>query len=156
MLNTSMNSKPTLPRPNRDSYFLEIAQVVSKRATCGRRRVGCVLVNSRNHIIATGYNGVPRNFPHCNDHPCPGRHCASGTGLDACIATHAEANALLQCGDVDTIDTCYVTASPCTHCTKLLLNTTCRRIVYLEEYPHTTSKELWLSDATRTWVKGTV
>lgn len=144
------------PRPSRDSYFLEIAQVVSKRATCARRRVGCVLVDKGNRVLATGYNGVPRGFRHCIDNPCAGASAPSGTGLDACLATHAEANALLQCGDTEAIDTCYVTASPCIHCTKLLLNTSCRRVVFLEEYPHPQSKDLWLSVKEKIWDKGTV
>lgn len=142
-------------RPERDTYFLQIATVVSKRATCRRRSVGCVLVSKKNHILATGYNGVPRGFQHCIDHPCGGHTAASGTGLDACLATHAEANALLQCGDVEAIDTCYVTTSSCVNCTKLLLNTACNRIVFLEEYPHPQSKDLWLS-AGKIWDKGTV
>ena len=32
---------------------------------------------------------------------------------------------------------------PCMTCTKLLLNTSCKRIVYIEDYPHQEAKELW-------------
>src|SRR5690348_16904752 len=95
-----------------DHYFLRLAQVTSTRGTCGRRKVGCILVDSSRRVLATGYNGGPRNFPHCGEHaPCPGFHCPSGEGLDKCIAIHAEANALLQCRDPDAIHTCYTTAS---------------------------------------------
>ena len=45
-----------MTRLETDAYFLEIAKTVAQRATCPRRQVGCVLVNSRNHIVATGYN----------------------------------------------------------------------------------------------------
>lgn len=129
-----------------DYYFLRIAQITSTRGTCGRRQVGCVLVDSSRRVLATGYNGSPRGFPHCSrESPCPGLRCAPGTGLEKCIAIHAEQNALLQCRDVDAIHTCYSTASPCIHCTKLLLNTSTTRIVFLEEYPHPEARELWLS-----------
>ena len=45
-------------RPSWDEYFLEVAVLVSKRATCLRRRVGAVLVKDKK-ILATGYNGAP-------------------------------------------------------------------------------------------------
>ncbi len=132
-------------RPNPDEYFLDMAELVSNRSTCIRKQVGCVLVNVRGHVLATGYNGVPRGWDHCNeDSPCPGVNAASGTNLDACFATHAEQNALLQCPDVNQIWSCYVTYSPCVHCTKLLLNTSCKRIVFAEIYAHDdVSKEMW-------------
>lgn len=57
---------------------------------------------------------------------------------------------MLQCKDVYSIHTCYVTASPCMTCIKLLLNTSCERIVFVEEYPHSAAKELWIS-AGRAW-----
>jgi dCMP deaminase len=85
-------------------------------------------------------------------HACSGAKAASGTNLDGCQAIHAEQNALLQTRDVYSIHTAYVTASPCMTCTKLLLNTSCQRIVFLEDYPHSASKELWES-SDREWTK---
>jgi dCMP deaminase len=76
-------------------------------------------------------------------HACSGAASPSGTNLDACEAIHAEQNALLQCHDVFDIHTCYVTASPCVTCTKLLLNTGCQRIVFVEEYPQPEAGRLW-------------
>lgn len=70
--------------------------------------------------------------------------------LDGCQAIHAEQNALLQCRDVYAIHTAYVTASPCMTCVKLLLNTSCERIVYVEEYPHSAARDLW-TGAGRSW-----
>lgn len=138
-------------RPTHDEYFLDMAKLVSTRGTCARRKVGCVLVNSRHHVIATGYNGVPSGSPHCTDTPCAGANAPSGKGLELCEAIHAEQNALLQCHDVYSIDTCYCTASPCITCIKLLLNTSCQRIVFISEYPHPQSKVLWVA-AGRTWI----
>jgi dCMP deaminase len=77
---------------------------------------------------------------------------ASGQGLDACEAIHAEQNALLQCRDVHLIKTCYLTLSPCITCVKLLLNTSCERIVFIEEYVDARPKDLWEA-AGRTWEK---
>lgn len=149
-------------RPSRDEWAMSLALVTSQRSTCFRRQVGCVLLNSRGHVLATGYNGVASGLPHCNMHDpfhelgfpnaCAGATAPSGTNLDACQAIHAEQNALLQCKDVYDIHTCYVTTSPCMTCTKLLLNTGCQRIVFVEEYPHQEARALWES-ADRRWEK---
>lgn len=137
-------------RPSIDEYFLTMAVVASTRGTCARRRVGCVLVNERNHIMATGYNGPSRGEAHCIDAPCPGASMPSGTGLSTCESIHGEANALLQCRDVYSIKTVYCTTSPCVDCVKLLLNTSAQRIVFLEKYPHTQSEDRWIRNG-RVW-----
>ena len=167
-------------RPSRDQWAMALAVVTAQRSTCLRRHVGCVLLDHRGHVLATGYNGVAAGMPHCNEptgfnfeyangidktrpltgqstgtipvfkHACAGSGAAPGASLDACEAIHAEANALLQCHDVHEIATAYVTASPCIQCTKLLLNTGCERIVYLEPYPHPEAEVLW-DRAGRQW-----
>lgn len=137
-------------RPSKDQYFASMALLVATRATCARRSVGCVLVNARGHVLSTGYNGPAAGQPHCIDVPCKGACAAPGTMLEACEALHAEQNGLLQCKDVYSIDTAYVTASPCVTCTKLLMNTSCNRIVYIDEYPHPAARLLW-EGAGRKW-----
>ena len=141
-------------RPDKTSYFLSLACQVAERATCARRKVGCVLIDEHHHIKATGYNGVAAGRPHCIEHNCPGAGYPSGQGLEFCEALHAEQNALLQCENVYKIKTAFVTASPCVTCTKLFLNTSCGEIVFLEEYPHTTAQTLW-EDAGRIWRSAT-
>jgi len=54
-------------RPSIDEYFLDMAKVVSSRSTCLRRSVGCVLVDGYGNVLSTGYNGVARGLPHCNE-----------------------------------------------------------------------------------------
>lgn len=144
---------PADDRPGRDAYFLALARVAATRGTCARRRVGAVLVSRVGHVLATGYNGVPMDSPHCRGGvPCPGAAAPAGEGLAECDAIHAEMNALLQCQDVWAIEACYVTASPCVFCVRLLLNTACRRIVYAEEYPHPRARWLW-ERAGRAWAR---
>ena len=142
-----------MSRPTKDRWGLNLADVVSTRATCLRRSVGCVLVDARGRVLATGFNGVAAGLPHCSEgHPCAGASCPSGTGLDLCEAIHAEANALLQCRDVDAITTAYVTVSPCVTCTKLLLSTGCQRIVASKPYAHDqAARQLW-ERAGRRWL----
>lgn len=136
-------------RPDRDIYFLRMARLVSSRSTCLSRQVGCVLVNDRNHVKATGYNGPAAGLPHCEF--CV--KAASGQDLDKCPATHAEQNALLQCGDVYELKTAYCTTAPCIHCIKLLLNTSCQRIVFIDDYPGADfGLRLW-SSMGREWMR---
>lgn len=149
-------------RPSRDQWAMQLALDTAKRSTCCRRQVGCILLNERGHVLATGYNGVAAGLPHCNEHDpffpeglphaCEGAHSPSGTDLDNCQAIHAEQNALLQCSDVHQIHTAYVTASPCVTCTKLLLNSGCQRIIFVEEYPHHQAQALWEGTG-REWLK---
>jgi dCMP deaminase len=107
-------------------YFMEIAEVVSDRATCDRRKVGAVIVRDR-MILSTGYNGSIRGMPHCDEagHMMEGGHC---------VATiHAEANAILQAArnGVRIEDAeIYTTASPCWNCFKMIANSGIRRIYY--------------------------
>lgn len=140
-------------RPTLDVTGLRAALIWAERGTCKRRKVGCVLVNGHGHTLATGYNGRPSGWPHCYDEPCPGAHQQSGTALNFCEAIHAEANALLQCKNVMEVYTAYCTTAPCVECVKLLLNTSCTRIVFLEDYPHSkVSRERWERRGAREWL----
>lgn len=148
----------TLVRVDAQNYFLNMAELVSMRGTCARRQVGCILVDKNNLVLATGYNGNPRGHKHCTDSPCKGAKLkGTGLGLDVCEAIHAEQNALLQCKDVDKIKTAYITVSPCMTCVKLLLNTSCEEIVFMEEYiDNNNPKRMW-QNGKRKWTHaGTV
>lgn len=125
-------------RPSWDEYFIDIAMAVSGRSTCPRRSVGAVLVADK-RILATGYNGAPEGLPHCTDVGC--------LMVDGhCLRTlHAEQNALLQAAahGVSTQGaTVYVTAEPCVHCTKMLLNARIARIVYRDAYVDKLAREM--------------
>jgi len=121
------------PRLATDEYFLQIAKTVAQRSTCPRRQVGCVLVDSKNHIVATGYNGVPTGFTHCIDTPCLGASYPTGEGLEFCEAIHAEVNAFLQLRSDDAL-TAYMTVTPCFTCGKMFANSNVKKIIALEDY----------------------
>ncbi|MBO4448424.1 MAG: dCMP deaminase family protein [Kiritimatiellae bacterium] len=133
-----MARKKRDPRPSWDEYFMEIAHVVAKRSNCSRRKVGAVIMN-RNHILSAGYNGTPRGVRNCFEGGCP--RCAgktpSGKGLDECLCTHAEQNAICQAalhGVAIDGATLYVTISPCLICAKLIINAGIREVVYDGDY----------------------
>jgi dCMP deaminase len=127
-----------------------IAAVLARRATCRKLRVGAVLVDERDRILGTGYNGVPHRMQHCTDTPCPGVHAPKGA--DLCEAVHAEQNALLQCTALDKIHALYVTHAPCMRCTKMLLNTNCKAIYFVDDtHLEESAQRLWQS-AGRAWI----
>ena len=119
-------------RPSLDLTMLAVAKVLSHRATCIKRQVGCVLTDKTGRILSTGYNGVAHGLKHCIEVPCPGTY--HNAGSDTCQAIHAEMNALINCRDAQLIDTCYCTVLPCMPCMKTLMNTSCERVVYLENH----------------------
>src|SRR5579872_6157791 len=53
-------------RPTWDEYFLDIAEAVSKRASCSRAQHGAVIVTADQQILATGYNCAPAGLRHCD------------------------------------------------------------------------------------------
>ena len=50
----------TVQRPSWDDYFMEVADSISKRATCDRS--GCVIAKD-NQILVAGYVGAPAQIP---------------------------------------------------------------------------------------------
>ena len=141
-----------MTRLSQHDYFMEIARTVKRRATCVRRQVGCVFVDERKHIIATGYNGIPSGMKHCTKSTCPRMNTPSGESLHTCYAVHAEINALIQCVDTQKIKTAYITNSPCLVCTCALLNTSCTEIIFDSEYNSPGAKELWQKNG-RMWTQ---
>lgn len=129
-------------RPTRDEYFLELLDLVARRSTCARRAVGAIITDTDGHVLSTGYNGVPRLARHCIDVPCAGATDPSGD-TSRCAAVHAEANALLQCRDLRSAFTLYVSCEPCYQCAKLIANTLIVQIVCREEYADERGRELF-------------
>lgn len=128
-----------LERPEWDDYFMEIAQTVLKRATCLRRSVGALLVKDK-HILASGYNGVPRNLRHCSETGCLREQLGvpSGKMHELCRGLHAEQNAIIQAalhGVSIAGATLYCTHQPCVVCAKMLINAGVQRIVFANPYP---------------------
>jgi len=138
--------KTQVLRPSWETYFMDITKLVSTRSTCLRRRVGAVMVRDK-RLLATGYNGVPKNLPHCLDIGClrDRLKIPSGERHELCRGLHAEQNAIIQAATSGTSiegSILYATHYPCTLCMKMILNASITRVVYLEGYPDDLAKEL--------------
>jgi dCMP deaminase len=135
-----------MERPSWDAYFMEIAKLVSTRATCPRRSVGALIVKDK-QIVATGYNGAPRGLPHCPPGGPENEWPAGCMRAGHCIRSlHAEQNALLQAARIGVAcegATMYVTCQPCNMCAKMVINAGIARVIYEGDYPDDFSIELF-------------
>jgi dCMP deaminase len=99
----------------------------SNLSCCNRKKVGALIVKDGT-IISDGFNGTPKGFP--ND-------CEDQNGDTYWYVLHAEANAILKVAkSSQSTDgaTLYVTYSPCKECSKLIIQSGIKRIIYAEEY----------------------
>jgi len=128
-------------RQSKDEVYLRMAMAMSKRSTCLDKQVGCVITSYNDIVLATGYNGAPRGRPHCIDHGTCWKDLYNSP--DKCPSAHAEQNALIQCTRPYDIKTVYCTLSPCIACVRMIMNTSCIRIVFLQEHKHPEPRELW-------------
>jgi dCMP deaminase len=125
-------------RPTWDIYFMDIADLVSRRSTCLRRSVGAVLVRDR-RVLATGYNGAPSGLLHCLDVGCLREQLGvpSGERHELCRGLHAEQNAIIQAalhGVSVNGSTLYCTNQPCIICAKMIINAGIITIVIKDGY----------------------
>ncbi len=133
-------------RPGWNSYFIEMAFLVSKRSTCLRRQVGAILVKDK-HILATGYNGAARDLKHCEEIGClrEKMKVPSGERHEICRGLHAEQNAIIQAAKMGVIiqdAVIYTTHKPCILCAKMLINSGIKEIFYVHGYPDELSDEM--------------
>jgi len=135
-----------MERPDNDTYFMRMAELVATRSTCLRRQVGAVIVKEK-RVLTTGYNGAPRGLKHCAEVGCLREkyHVESGTRHELCRGVHAEQNAVIQAAyfGVSVKDsTIYTTAFPCVLCAKILVNAGIIEVVYKDNYVDDLSKSI--------------
>ncbi len=109
-----------------DRSYLEMAEIWAQNSYCKRRKVGALLVKDR-MIISDGYNGTPSGF----------ENVCEEDGVTKPYVLHAEANAITKVaksGNSSEGATLYVTASPCLECSKLIIQSGIKRVVYRDEY----------------------
>ena len=110
-----------------DRRYLRMARIWSENSYCERRKVGALIVKDK-MIISDGYNGTPSGFPNV---------CESREGVTLPWVLHAEANAITKVARSNNSSegsTLYVTASPCMECSKLIIQSGIKRVVFSELY----------------------
>lgn len=137
-------------RKDWDTYFMDIAYMVSTRSRCPRRHVGAVLVQGKK-LLGTAYNGAPMGVEDCSEAGCMIVEEIEVNLVDGvehmhkkqrCIRTiHAEQNLLLFTDRIDREgSTVYVTDEPCWTCANMLANSGIKEIVYHRSYPKDSEK----------------
>jgi len=114
-------------RPTWPDYFMTLAHATASRMSCDRARVGAILVDHHNQIIATGYGGAPRGVETCDDagHVLEHEHCVR--------TVHAEHNCVLQAarrGIATDGSTMYTTHYPCFDCCKVIIQAGVQRVIF--------------------------
>jgi dCMP deaminase len=144
-------------RKDWDTYFMDIAYMVSTRSQCSRRRVGAVLVQGKK-LLGTAYNGAPMGVPDCSEAGCLLVEQYELEEKDGkkemvrkqhCVRTiHAEQNLLLFTDREDREgSTVYVTDEPCWTCANMLANSGIAEIVFHRPYPKDTGRVTALMDS---------
>jgi len=107
-----------------DEIFMSMAYVIGKRSPDANTQIGCVIVDEKNHIVATGFNGFP---PGAFDEELPN---IRDDGHKYRYIVHAELNAVLQATQSD-LSKCkaYVTGAPCNECLKVLISKGIKEII---------------------------
>ena len=113
-------------KPSWDEVFLRLAEGIKTRSSDSQTRVGAIIVNSANHIVAAGYNGFVAGI---EDELLPNyRTDEYKDKYDWVI--HAEENAILNCEHRPVGCTLYVTAHPCLSCLLRIAQAGIVRVVY--------------------------
>ncbi len=123
-----------------DENFINIAKELSTASKCVSKQVGAVIVKN-GRILSTGYNGTPAGFTNCCDH-WEGQYTSEHHEWSKTYEIHAEMNAIIWAArEGISIDgaTIYVTLEPCSECSKNLIASGIKRIVYDKAYEHTHS-----------------
>lgn len=121
-----------------DRVYLRMSEVWSENSRCKRMKVGSLIVKNKS-IISDGYNGSPSGFPN---------ECEDAENVTLPHVLHAEANAITKLArSTQSSDgaTLYVTVSPCFECSKLIIQSGIKRLVFKDLYRKTESLTFLLS-----------
>ena len=118
-----------------DKRYIEMALIWAQNSYCQRRKVGALIVKGK-MIISDGYNGTPSGFENV---------CEDENNQTKPYVLHAEANAITKVAKSNNSSedsTLYVTTSPCMECSKLIIQSGIKRVVYCDRYHNTDGLDL--------------
>mmetsp|Transcript_10575 Transcript_10575/g.30942 ORF Transcript_10575/g.30942 Transcript_10575/m.30942 type:complete len:607 (+) Transcript_10575:412-2232(+) len=123
-----------------EDYFMSVALLTAQRSKDPSTQVGACIVDDQRRIVGLGYNGMPSGLH--DDHMPWGKLNNYEVHNKYMYVTHAEVNAILNSkGSYSSHvngGTLYVTLFPCEHCTKKVIQSGIKKVVYLEDKYHDT------------------
>jgi dCMP deaminase len=124
-----------------DKIFTNIAKELASASKCVSKQVGAVIVKE-GRILSTGYNGTPAGYQNCCDY-WDGEYTTEHHEWSKTYEIHAEMNAIIWAARKGiSIEgaTIYVTLEPCSECSKNLIASGIKRIVYAKAYEQANSE----------------
>ncbi|ORE90237.1 deoxycytidylate deaminase [Stappia sp. 22II-S9-Z10] len=127
-----------------DDYFMGMARFAARKSKDRSRRVGAVIVDERNVVVSTGWNGFPRGI----DDTVEARH---ERPTKYRWTEHAERNAIYNAAATGarTLDcTIYSTLYPCADCARAIIQAGIVELVTTEPdwsettHGHTVAREM--------------
>lgn len=122
-----------------EQALMETAIVWSKCSNCTRTKVGCVIAKD-GRIVSIGYNGTPSGY-----YDNTGEVLSKAGNIETKpIVIHSEINALMFAAKygISTNDcTMYITLSPCIECSKAIIQSGIKEVVYKDQYRDTAGIE---------------
>ena len=162
-----------MSRRDKINYYLDLADVVSKRGTCLRRNYGAVIVKN-DEVISTGYVGAPRGRQNCSDLGICIRQkleIPRGERYELCRSVHAEQNAIISADRKSMIgstlylvgknygeDTYVENARPCALCKRMIINAGIKEVIVRNnkrEYTIIDVEDFIINDESLEVLKGT-
>lgn len=159
-------------RRDKVNYYLDLAETVSQRSTCLRRKYGAVIVKN-DEVVSTGYVGAPRGRKNCSDIGSCIRNelnIPRGERYELCRSVHAEANAIISASraqmlgadmylaGVDAVTGEYIlNSNSCSMCKRQIINAGIRRVFVRDtkdEYRCIDTQEWIDNDESLTGTKG--
>lgn len=115
---------------NWDDYFMGIAILSAMRSKDPNTQVGACIVNEEKRIVGVGYNGFPKG---CEDTEFPWEREGEFLETKYPYVCHAELNAILN--SIKSLKDCtiYVALFPCNECSKAIIQSGIKEIVYLSD-----------------------
>ncbi len=114
-----------------DEYFMAVALLSGQRSKDPNTQVGACVADEQNKIIGVGYNGFPWG---CSDDELPWARQGDFLDTKYPYVCHAELNAVLNSITADLRGArIYVALFPCNECTKVIIQSGIREIIYLSD-----------------------
>lgn len=104
--------------------MLDVAKIIANKSKATRLKVGAVIVDDKNRILSTGYNGTPYKTS----------NTCEKDNVTLPYVLHAELNAILFAKQPLDKATLYVTHSPCIHCAACIIQAGITTVYYETQY----------------------
>ena len=112
-------------------FYFDIAKLAAARSSAIRLRVGGVVLDSDDNLVAFGYNGTPHNFSNECEYQGEDRLITKDNVIhcEANLIAHAARRGIsINRGSV------FLTHSPCMQCASLLYQAGIRSVYFLDKF----------------------